>query len=270
VRLRQQQKRDEASSKTFTHTSPRTLLGILRLSQALARLRFADHVITDDVDEALRLVEVSKASLYDDNRDRRADQSPSTKIFNLIRGMRESGAAATGEGRGEMDLRRVRERVLAKGFTVTQLEECLEEYASIDVSLALFFHLFSLLVCENFGELFADGILKYRFGKRPLKGRDWFSLRRVMTLIWMMRISRIVEHGGSTSFDGEVLHGHSWAERCNTARSRGYIHTKITSATCVSKIIPNTFHHKACYETRIRTSSQSPRLASTLVKCTDC
>jgi DNA replication licensing factor MCM7 len=270
VRLRQQQKRDEASSKTFTHTSPRTLLGILRLSQALARLRFADHVITDDVDEALRLVEVSKASLYDDNRDRRADQSPSTKIFNLIRGMRESGAAATGEGRGEMDLRRVRERVLAKGFTVTQLEECLEEYASIDVSLALFFHLFSLLVCENFGELFADGILKYRFGKRPLKGRDWFSLRRVMTLIWMMRISRIVEHGGSTSFDGEVLYGHSWAERCNTARSRGYIHTKITSATCVSKIITNTFHHKACYETRIRTSSQSPRLASTLVKCTDC
>jgi DNA replication licensing factor MCM7 len=142
VRLRQQQKRDEASSKTFTHTSPRTLLGILRLSQALARLRFADHVITDDVDEALRLVEVSKASLYDDNRDRRADQSPSTKIFNLIRGMRESGAAATGEGRGEMDLRRVRERVLAKGFTVTQLEECLEEYASIDVSFLPLFSLF--------------------------------------------------------------------------------------------------------------------------------
>ena len=30
VRLRQQQKRDEAGKKTFTHTSPRTLLGILR------------------------------------------------------------------------------------------------------------------------------------------------------------------------------------------------------------------------------------------------
>jgi hypothetical protein len=52
--------------------------------------------------------------------------------------MRESGAAATGEGRGEMDLRRVRERVLAKGFTVQQLEATLEEYASIDVSFPLF------------------------------------------------------------------------------------------------------------------------------------
>ena len=73
VRLRQQQKRDEAGKKTFTHTSPRTLLGILRLSQALARLRFANEVISDDVDEALRLIEVSKASLYEDNRDRRGD-----------------------------------------------------------------------------------------------------------------------------------------------------------------------------------------------------
>jgi DNA replication licensing factor MCM7 len=140
VRLRQQQKRDEAGKKTFTHTSPRTLLGILRLSQALARLRFANEVISDDVDEALRLVEVSKASLYEDNRDRRGDQSPSTKIFNLIRGMRDSGAAATGEGRGELDMRRVRERVLAKGFTAQQLESCLDEYAELDVSFSLMMH----------------------------------------------------------------------------------------------------------------------------------
>ncbi|EME80319.1 uncharacterized protein MYCFIDRAFT_56719 [Pseudocercospora fijiensis CIRAD86] len=133
VRLRQQQKRDEAGKKTFTHTSPRTLLGILRLSQALARLRFAEEVITEDVDESLRLIEVSKASLYDDNRDRRGDQSASTKIFNLIRGMKESGAAATGEGSGELDMRRVRERVLAKGFTAQQLETAIDEYATIDI-----------------------------------------------------------------------------------------------------------------------------------------
>ena len=110
---------------------------MLRVSQALARLRFADEVITDDVDEALRLIEVSKASLYEDSRDRRGDQSPSTKIYNLICGMRDSGAAATGEGSGELDMRRVRERVLAKGFTVQQLEACLDEYATIDVSCGL-------------------------------------------------------------------------------------------------------------------------------------
>lgn len=180
VRLRQQQKRDEAGKKTFTYTSPRTLLGILRMSQALARLRFAEEVITDDVDEALRLVEVSKASLYEDSRDRRGDQSASTKIFNLIRGMRDSGAAATGEGRGELDMRRVRERVLAKGFTVQQLESCLDEYGELDVSVIT-----SALTRW-------DALTSYdRSGKRPRRARGWCSSRLgTMMRTWTMRISK--------------------------------------------------------------------------------
>ncbi|KAH7401946.1 MCM2/3/5 family-domain-containing protein [Phaeosphaeria sp. MPI-PUGE-AT-0046c] len=133
VRMRQQQKRDEGSKKAFTHTSPRTLLGVLRLAQALARLRFAEEVISEDVDEALRLTEVSKASLYtDDNR--RDDYTPSSKIYHLIKTMEASGAAAVGDGtRGELDLRRVRERVLAKGFTADQFEQAIDEYAMLDV-----------------------------------------------------------------------------------------------------------------------------------------
>jgi DNA replication licensing factor MCM7 len=134
VRMRQQQKRDEGSKKHFTYTSPRTLLGILRLSQALARLRFSEQVVTEDVDEALRLVEVSKASLYNDPRGQ-GDQSNSTKIYNLIRGMRDSGAAAVGDGsRGELSIRKITERVIAKGFTQDQLEQVIEEYELLDVS----------------------------------------------------------------------------------------------------------------------------------------
>ncbi|KAH0541898.1 hypothetical protein FGG08_003618 [Glutinoglossum americanum] len=138
VRMRQQQKRDEGAKKQFTHTSPRTLLGILRLSQALARLRFADRVISEDVDEALRLIEVSKASLYEKGHDE-GDQTASSKIYNLIRTMAESGAAAVmedGEGdwtRGEMSMRKIRERVLAKGFTDDQLSQAIDEYAMLDV-----------------------------------------------------------------------------------------------------------------------------------------
>ncbi|KAI9674425.1 MAG: Mcm2-7 hexameric complex component [Caeruleum heppii] len=146
VRMRQQQKRDEKNKmKTFTHTSPRTLLGILRLSQALARLRFSSQVVIDDVDEALRLVEVSKSSLYDKAADF-GDQSISTKIYNLIRGMAESGTgmvgaedegdddlAASGVARGELSMRKIRERVRGKGFTDDQLEQAVEEYALLDV-----------------------------------------------------------------------------------------------------------------------------------------
>ena len=138
VRMRQQQKRDEGGKKHFTHTSPRTLLGVLRLSQALARLRFSAQVVTDDVDEALRLVEVSKASLYNDGRGK-ADQSPSSKIYNLIRAMKESGAAAVGDGNGsssgELSIKKVRERVIAKGFTEDQFSQAVDEYAMLDVSL---------------------------------------------------------------------------------------------------------------------------------------
>ncbi|CBX90187.1 similar to DNA replication licensing factor mcm7 [Plenodomus lingam JN3] len=133
VRMRQQQKRDDGNKKAFTHTSPRTLLGVLRLAQALARLRFAEQVIAEDVDEALRLTEVSKASLYADEN-RRDDHTPSSKIYHLIKSMEASGAAAVGDGtRGELDLRRVRERVLAKGFTADQFEQAIDEYALLDV-----------------------------------------------------------------------------------------------------------------------------------------
>jgi DNA replication licensing factor MCM7 len=179
VRMRQQQKRDEGSKKQFTHTSPRTLLGVLRLSQALARLRFAETVITEDVDEALRLTEVSKASLYADDRNR-DDHTPSSRIYHLIRAMAASGAAAVGDGsRGELDLRRVRERVLAKGFTDDQFEQAIDEYALLDVR--------SFFPCQNRIRLL---MVPHRSGKRLLRARGWCSLRRVMRMrIWMMTTS---------------------------------------------------------------------------------
>lgn len=112
-------------NRQFTHTSPRTLLGVLRLAQALARLRFADEVVTEDVDEALRLIEVSKASLYDNETSTGTDTTTSSKIYRIIR-------AASGKN-GEVPMRTVRERVLAKGFTEDALVSCVEEYESLDV-----------------------------------------------------------------------------------------------------------------------------------------
>lgn len=135
VRMRQQQKRDEAFQRQFAHTSPRTLLGVVRMAQALARLRFADVVINDDVDEALRLAEVSKESLREGGSYGNSDATPSTKIYQLIKNMNLSGAAAAGDGAtGELSMRRVTERVLAKGFTQDQLNKAIDEYMLLDVS----------------------------------------------------------------------------------------------------------------------------------------
>ncbi|KAB8233328.1 DNA replication licensing factor MCM7 [Aspergillus alliaceus] len=131
VRMRKQQKRDESEKKQFAHVTPRTLLGVVRLSQALARLRFSEEVVTEDVDEALRLVDVSRESLSNDGQGS-ADQTPSSKIYHLIRSMWESGAAAVGED-GELNMRRIRERVLAKGFTEDQLTMTVDEYDELGV-----------------------------------------------------------------------------------------------------------------------------------------
>lgn len=178
VRMRQQQKRDEGGKKHFTHTSPRTLLGIVRLSQALARLRFSSQVSTDDVDEALRLVEVSKASLYNDSRGA-ADQSPSSKIYNLVRAMKDSGAAAVGDGsRGELSIKKVMERIIAKGFTEDQFSQALDEYALLDVSLS---------TPAPDIEAITDKV--HRYGKLQQKAHALFSLSLATGMwIWMVQM----------------------------------------------------------------------------------
>ena len=146
VQMRKQQKKDEGGKKQFSHVTPRTLLGVVRLSQALARVRFSDEVIAEDVDEALRLIAVSKASLENEEHTG-IDQTPTSKIYSLIRGMLESGAAAVGDGEeGELSMKRIRERVLAKGFTDDQLTMAIDEYAEMDVSLH-FFTVILLFIC---------------------------------------------------------------------------------------------------------------------------
>ncbi|KAJ5113205.1 DNA replication licensing factor MCM7 [Penicillium angulare] len=133
VSMRKRQKKDEAKRQQFSHVTPRTLLGIVRLSQALARLRFSEEVVREDVDEALRLIEISKASLYNDG-DSGADHTPTSKIYTLIRNLWESGAAVVDDDeQNAMSIRRIRERVLAKGFTDDQLTTALHEYVEMNV-----------------------------------------------------------------------------------------------------------------------------------------
>ncbi|KAI0362521.1 MCM-domain-containing protein [Trametes cingulata] len=161
VRLRKVSKDDDAQKKSHTYTSARTLLGVLRLAQALARLRFSNEVAHADVDEALRLMEVSKRSLVEDDEEtHESDRSDVSKIFRLIKemakqaqagkkGRRTRGAKRFGrgpEGERDMDVDSdqdedaeelsmvdIRSRVLTNGFTEAQLMETILEYERLDV-----------------------------------------------------------------------------------------------------------------------------------------
>lgn len=161
VRLRDAQRRAEKKNKQFSHTTPRTLLGVVRLAQALARLRFDTAVNRDDVDEALRLIEASKESLaaHEATGGRRTLNAAS-RIYNLVKSLADSGACRAEEdeddeeGTVELSMRKVRERVLGKGFTEDQWLNALDEYTNLDVSFSNILHLlrwFQLLTLQKTG-----------------------------------------------------------------------------------------------------------------------
>ena len=108
---------------------------MLRLAQALARLRFAAAVLHADVDEALRLMEASKESLRDDEEDGdgaggEADRSDTSRVYRIIKDMAQVEAAAGG---GRATRRRASGRKLGRGPDGERdyVEE--EEGAALDV-----------------------------------------------------------------------------------------------------------------------------------------
>ena len=104
-----------------------------------------------DVDEALRLMEVSNETLKDDDDDgeHEGDRTTMSKIYRLIKDMAtsaQSGRPSRGRGRigkgpsGERDMDidddddleelsmvDIRQRILAAGFTESQLMDCINE-----------------------------------------------------------------------------------------------------------------------------------------------
>ncbi|KAI0293546.1 MCM-domain-containing protein [Russula brevipes] len=146
VRLRKQSKEDAQHDRAHTHTSARTLLGVLRLAQALARLRFAAAVLHADVDEALRLMEASKESLRDDDErdgaEGDADRSDTSRIYRIVKDMAQLGRGPEGERddadeeEGALDVLSmvdVRARVLRAGYTETQLMTTIQEYEDLNI-----------------------------------------------------------------------------------------------------------------------------------------
>lgn len=139
VKMRQAHKRDANTERQFSHVTPRTFLGVMRLAQAHSRLRFSQTVAYQDVEEALRLLEVCKASLTSpedgpngrtDHSDFDADATVQSKIYRVIRDL------AFGDGSrfvSSWDMETVRNRVFTKGFTDEQLQATLTEYADLQL-----------------------------------------------------------------------------------------------------------------------------------------
>ncbi|XP_025836346.1 DNA replication licensing factor Mcm7-like [Agrilus planipennis] len=123
VELRKQAR----NSPDMTFTSARNLLGILRLSTALARLRLANSVEKDDVKEAIRLLEMSKDSLncVAESRGFRPAGSVNDKIFALIRELAGDSKI--------VKISDVLEKCSSKGYKPDQVDNCIEDYEALNV-----------------------------------------------------------------------------------------------------------------------------------------
>lgn len=120
-------RREARNNRDVSFTSARNLLGILRLSTALARLRLANCVEKSDVSEALRLLEMSKDSLNQNNEQRTVSNvhNISDRIFALIREL--AGSQKT------VKISEVTERCITKGYKPDQVDICIEEYEELNV-----------------------------------------------------------------------------------------------------------------------------------------
>lgn len=112
--------------------TPRQLLSILRLAQALARVRFLDSVDQGCVDEAIRLIETSKAQMLDDSAAAGAKgmrRTATDAIYKLIIDALGEGSASSSSIRYDTLLT----RTTRCGYNAAQLLETVQTYEELGV-----------------------------------------------------------------------------------------------------------------------------------------
>lgn len=112
----------------FGYTTARTLLGILRLSQAMARIRFSEEVMQGDVEEAMRLMHQCQEQLKHtkDMEKSTAAMDPITDIFHIIR------AQSLKDNNPTVRYETILPQVLAK-HSQQLLDQALQSYEQLDV-----------------------------------------------------------------------------------------------------------------------------------------
>lgn len=113
------------------YITPRSLLAIIRLSQGLARLRFNDEVDQMDIDEALRLIEVSRSQINEEETTEKVTYTGrgdvSGNIFILIRELCSRSKDRT------VKISDLEHKVLGKKYTKEQMFDCIDEYSNLNV-----------------------------------------------------------------------------------------------------------------------------------------
>ncbi|TRY54048.1 hypothetical protein DNTS_034760 [Danionella cerebrum] len=98
-----------------------------------ARLRMVDVVEKEDVNEAMRLMEMSKDSLQPEQNQSSRSQRPSDLIFSLLRELASESSVQKSGSMRSVRVNDAEQRCVSRGFTPAQFQEALEEYEELNV-----------------------------------------------------------------------------------------------------------------------------------------
>merc|ERR1712226_1720836 len=124
VSIRDDEKRGDVDSRK-SYTTPRTLLAILRLSQAHARCRFSPKVEREDFAEAMRLTRCSKESV--EISAPKGNVNPLDIIYDIVQDFVRRGTA---DGDGWIQIVQVVSMAAHKALNQEQVIEALENWES--------------------------------------------------------------------------------------------------------------------------------------------
>lgn len=136
VEKRQAQRDGRLEEIAYMYITPRTLLGIIRLSQSLAKLYFREEVQQADVDEAIKLMDYSIKSLNTDNSRVKRPNKKTDEMSEIIAQVRE--ICMESSKRGNTDLEDCfktlsKPNKMGKKLTKEKLQATLEHYQNLKV-----------------------------------------------------------------------------------------------------------------------------------------
>jgi len=128
VSMRDEEKTGDRDSRK-SYTTPRTLLAILRLSQAHARARYSERVERQDFDEAIRLMKASKESV-ELSAPAKKGSNPLDLVYDIV-----SDLSKTADNDGWVDMAHVVSMAGHKALSKDMVNEAMENWESLSVLL---------------------------------------------------------------------------------------------------------------------------------------
>lgn len=128
VSMRDEEKRGDVDSRK-SYTTPRTLLALLRLSQAHARARFSPKVERPDFEEAMRMMKSSKESVELSSPAKR-DANPLDVVHDIIADL---ARRLPEEADGWVDLQHIVSMSGHKALTRDMCIEAIENWESLNI-----------------------------------------------------------------------------------------------------------------------------------------